>query len=258
MSLSAFSLKDKIIFITGSSRGLGWAMARACAQAGATTILHGRNKQALKKRCEELNEQGLKSDYLCFDVEDRDALEKAIPAILKRHGGIWGLINNVGCIKHAHLFDAEVVDYEFLLKIHLLTPMILTKAAAQLMRNNEGSDKGRILNIGSIVVTSPRAGIGNYVAAKNAIIGFTRSMSTDLGEYGIRCNAISPGYFMTDMTGKLQDDHEFSKRIVQRTPAQRWGDPKELGGPAVFLMSEASSYVNGQNLYVDGGMSHTL
>jgi gluconate 5-dehydrogenase len=200
----------------------------------------------------------LKSDYLCFDVEDRDALEKAIPTILKRHGGIWGLINNVGCTRHAHLFDAEVGDYEFLLKIHLLTPMILTKAAAQLMRNNEGRDKGRVLNIGSIVVTSPRAGIGNYAAAKNALIGFTRSTSTDLGEYGIRCNAISPGYFMTDLTRQLQDDHEFWTRIEQRTPARRWGDPKELGGPAVFLMSEASSYISGQNLYVDGGMSHTL
>jgi gluconate 5-dehydrogenase len=258
MSLSAFSLKGKIIFVTGSSRGLGWAMAQACAQAGATMILHGRSEQALKKRCEQLNKQGLESGYLCFDVEDRDALEKAIPTILKRHGGIWGLINNVGCTKHAHLFDAEVEGYELLLKVHLLAPMILTKAAARRMRKNEGRDRGRILNIGSIAVTSPRAGIGNYAAAKNAVIGFTRSMSSDLGEYGICCNAISPGYFMTDLTRKLQDDHEFWARIEQRTPARRWGDPKELGGAAVFLMSEASSYISGQNLYVDGGMSHTL
>ena len=258
MSLSLFSLEGKIIFVTGSSRGLGWAMAQACAKAGATTILHGRSEQVLEKRCQELNEQGLKSDHLCFDVEDRDALEKAVPTIQERHGGIWGLINNVGCTKHAHLFEAEVEDYEFLLQIHLLAPMILTKAAARLMRKNEGRDKGRVLNIGSIAVTSPRAGIGNYATAKNAVIGFTRSMSTDLGEYGIRCNAISPGYFMTDLTRELQDDHEFWTRIEQRTPARRWGDPKELGGPAVFLMSEASSYISGQNLCVDGGMSHTL
>jgi gluconate 5-dehydrogenase len=258
MALSAFSLAGKIIFVTGSSRGLGWTMAQACAKAGATTILHGRSEQALKKRCEELNAQGLKSDRLCFDVEDRAALEKAIPTIHERHGAIWGLINNVGCIRHAHLFDAEVEDYEFLLNIHLLAPMILTKAAARLMQKNEGNDKGRILNIGSIAVTSPRAGIGNYTAAKNAVIGFTRSMSADLGEYGIRCNAISPGYFLTDLTRELQDDREFWTRIEQRTPARRWGDPGELGGPAVFLMSEASSYVSGQNLYVDGGMSHTL
>ncbi len=258
MSLSAFSLEGKIIFVTGSSRGLGWAMAQACAKAGATTILHGRNEHALKKRCEELNQQGLKSDYLCFEVEDRAALEKAIPTIQERHGGIWGLINNVGCTKHGHLFETVVEDYEFLIRIHLLAPMILTKAAALLMQKNKGKDKGRILNIGSIAVTSPRAGIGNYTAAKSAIVGFTRSMSSDLGEHGIRCNAISPGYFLTDLTRKLQDDHDFWTRIEQRTPARRWGDPGELGGPAVFLMSEASSYISGQNLYVDGGMSHTL
>ena len=258
MSLSAFSLEGKIIFVTGSSRGLGWAMARACAQAGAITILHGRSDLGLKERCQELNQQGLTSDYLCFEVEDRAALEKAIPTIQERHGGIWGLINNVGCTKHAHLFEAEVEDYEYLLRIHLLAPMILTKAAARLMQKNKGKDKGRILNIGSIAVTSPRAGIGNYTAAKNAIVGFTRSMSSDLGEHGIRCNAISPGYFLTDLTRKLQDDRKFWTRIEQRTPARRWGNPDELGGPAVFLMSEASSYISGQNLYVDGGMSHTL
>ena len=181
MSLSAFSLEGKIIFVTGSSRGLGWAMAQACVKAGAMTILHGRNEHALEKRCEELNQQGLKSDYLCFEVEARAALEDAVPTIQERHGGIWGLINNVGCTKHAHLYDAEVEDYEFLLRIHLLAPMILTKAAALLMQKNEGKDKGRILNIGSIAVTSPRAGIGNYTAAKSAIVGFTRSMSSDLG-----------------------------------------------------------------------------
>jgi len=128
VSLSAFSLEGKIIFVTGSSRGLGWAMAQACAKAGATTILHGRNEHALEMRCEELNQQGLKSDYLCFEVEDRVALEKAIPTIQERHGGIWGLINNVGCTKHGHLFETVVEDYEFLIRIHLLAPMILTKA----------------------------------------------------------------------------------------------------------------------------------
>jgi gluconate 5-dehydrogenase len=258
MPLNSFSLDEKIIFVTGSSRGLGWAMAKAVAQAGATTILHGRSEAALKNRCEELDRQGLRSDYLCFEVEDRAALERAVPTIQERHGGIWGLINNVGCTKHAHLFEAEVEDYEYLIEIHLLAPMILTKAASRLMQKNKGKDKGRILNIGSIAVTRPRAGIGNYTAAKNAIVGFTRSMSSDLGEHGIRCNAISPGYFLTDLTRELQNDREFWTRIEQRTPVRRWGDPDELGGPAVFLMSEAASYVNGQNLYVDGGMSHTL
>jgi len=258
MSLSAFLLNGKIIFVTGSSRGLGWAMAQACAQAGATTILHGRNEKNLKMRCKELNKQGFLSDYLCFDVEDRKDLANAIPTIEKRHGSLWGLINNVGCIKHAHLFEAEVEDYELLIRINLLTPMMLTKAAVQLMRKNSGRDKGRVLNIGSIAVTSPRSGIGNYTSAKNALIGFTRSMNADLGKYGIRCNAISPGYFKTDLTQKLQDDQEFWRRIELRTPAHRWGDAEELGPPAVFFMSEASSYVSGQNLYVDGGMSHTL
>ena len=258
MIKNTFSLDGKNIFVTGSSRGLGWAMAQACAQAGGNIILHGRSDHALKARCKELGSQGLKADYLCFDVEDRDALENAVSTIRERHGGLWGLINNVGITKHEHIFDAEADDYELLFKIHVLAPVILTKAAANLMKENQGPDRGRILNVGSIAVTSPRVGIGNYTTAKNAIIGFTRSMSSDLGEHGIRCNAISPGYFMTDMTRKLQEDRKFWDRIEQRTPARRWGDPAELGGPAVFFMSGASSYVNGQNLYVDGGMSHTL
>ncbi|OXY83188.1 SDR family NAD(P)-dependent oxidoreductase [Oceanimonas doudoroffii] len=251
-----FSLKGKTIFITGSTRGLGWAMAQACTTAGANVILHGRSERSLRARVDELKSKGGNADYLAFDVRDREKVESAIATIEEKHGAIWGLINNAGLLNHGFVTDQTAEDYEGILDVHLVSPFILTREAAKRMMNNEGPDRGRILNIASIAVNNPRPGIGNYTTAKSAIIGFTRSMSADLGEYGIRCNAIAPGYFLTDINKERLNDQSFVDKINSRTPAKRWGEPEELGGPAVFLMSSASSYVNGQTLFVDGGMSH--
>ena len=253
-----FSLDCKTVLITGSTRGLGWASARACAEAGATVVLHGRSETSCLARRQELEAAGHKADYLAFDMEDRDAVNAAVPSIIERHGSIWGLVNNAGMLLHDIIEDETAESYERIMAVHMVAPFLLTRAAAAEMKKTEGPDRGRIVNIASIAFSSPRSGICNYTSAKGAIVGFTRASSAELGKHGIRVNTIAPGYFVTDINRERLQNKEFADKINVRTPAARWGDPSELGGPTVFLLSEASSYVNGQLLYVDGGMSHFL
>ncbi|CDX53628.1 5-keto-D-gluconate-5-reductase [Mesorhizobium plurifarium] len=253
-----FSLDGKVILITGSTRGLGWAAAQAAAEAGATVVLHGRGEAAAKARKQELEGRGLKADFLAFEMADRDAIAAAVPTIIERHGSIWGLVNNAGMLLHNTIWDETAETYEQIMSVHMIAPFLLTKAAAAEMKKSDAADRGRIVNISSIAFSSPRAGICNYTAAKGAIVGFTRAASAELGGYGIRVNAIAPGYFVTDINKERLQDEAFANKIKVRTPAARWGDPSELGGPTVFLLSGASSYVNGQLLFVDGGMSHFL
>ena len=253
-----FSLDGKTILITGSTRGLGWASAQTAAEAGATVILHGRSAEAGKARVAELESRGLKADYLAFDMVDRGGVNAAIPTIIERHGSIWGLVNNAGMLLHDTIWDETAESYEKIMSVHMVAPFLLTQAAAKEMKKSDAHDRGRIVNIASIAFSSPRAGICNYTSAKGAIVGFTRAASAELGGHGIRVNAIAPGYFATDINKERLQDKAFADKINVRTPAGRWGDPSELGGPTVFLLSPASSYVNGQLLYVDGGMSHFL
>ncbi len=253
-----FSLDGKTILITGSTRGLGWASAQAAAEAGATVVLHGRDEDAGKARKAELEARGLKADYLAFDMADRAAVTAAIPTVVERHGGIWGLVNNAGMLLHDTIWDETAETYERIMSVHMVAPFLLTQAAATEMKKTVGPDRGRVVNVSSIAFSSPRAGICNYTSAKGAIVGFTRAASAELGGHGIRVNAIAPGYFVTDINKERLNDEAFANKINVRTPAGRWGDPSELGGPTVFLLSPAASYVNGQLLCVDGGMSHFL
>ncbi|WP_415853311.1 SDR family NAD(P)-dependent oxidoreductase [Sinomonas sp. G460-2] len=253
-----FTLDGKVVLITGSTRGLGWASAQAAAWAGAMVVLNGRDEAVGKARKEELEAQGLKADYLAFDMADREAVATAIPTVIRRHGSIWGLVNNAGMLLHNALPDETAETYERIMAVHMIAPFLLTQAAAAEMKKSDAADRGRIVNISSIAFSSPRAGICNYTSAKGAIVGFTRAASAELGAHGIRVNAIAPGYFATDINKERLQDETFANNIKVRTPAARWGDPSELGGPTVFLLSNASSYVNGQLLYVDGGMSHFL
>ena len=253
-----FSLNGKVVFITGSTRGLGWSMAKACAEAEATVVVHGRSEPSAKVRAEELTALGHTADHLAFELEDRVAVEGAIPAILGRHGSIWGLVNNAGMVMHEDIAVSKLATFEQVMFVHLLAPFMLTKAATTAMLRNHGPDRGRVLNIASIAVMTPRAGLTNYTAAKSAVVGYTRATAAELGAKGIRCNAIAPGYFVTEINRERLDDKAFADKVNRCTPAGRWGNPDELGGPAVFLLSPASSYVNGQVLFVDGGMSHFL
>ena len=253
-----FSLTGKTVLITGSTRGLGWAAAQAVAEAGATVVLHGRSAEAGQARKAELEARGLKADYLAFDMADHAAVEAAVPTIVARHGGIWGLVNNAGMLLHNSIWDETAETYEKIMAVHMVAPFLLTKSAASVMKSAPGNDRGRIVNISSIAFASPRSGICNYTSAKGAIVGFTRAASAELGIHGICVNAIAPGYFVTDINKERLKDEAFAGKIKGRTPAGRWGDPSELGGPILFLLSNAASYISGQLLFVDGGMSHYL
>ena len=188
-----FSLDGKTILITGSTRGLGWASAQAAAEAGATVVLHGRDAASGQARKEELEARGLKADYLAFDMADRDAVNAAIPTVVERHGGIWGLVNNAGMLLHDTIWDETAESYERIMSVHMVAPFLLTQAAAAEMKKAEGPDRGRIVNVSSIAFTSPRAGICNYTAAKGAIVGFTRAASAQLGGPRLRVYANPPG-----------------------------------------------------------------
>lgn len=251
-------MNGKTVLITGSTRGLGWAAAQAVAEAGATVVLHGRTEEAGRARKAELEERGLKADFLAFDMADHPAVEAAVPTIVERHGGIWGLVNNAGMLLHDTIWEETAESYQKIMAVHMVAPFLLTRAAATAMKAADAADRGRVVNISSIAFSSPRAGICNYTAAKGAIVGFTRAASAELGGFGICVNAIAPGYFATDINKERLKDEAFANKIKVRTPAGRWGDPSELGGPILFLLSPAASYVSGQLLFVDGGMSHFL
>jgi len=253
-----FNLAGKTILITGSTHGLGAAMADACAAAGATVVVHGRTEDSAAMRAATLVKAGFKASHVAFDISDLAAVAATVPTIMKRHGGIWGLINNAGMTLNNHLFQDNVEAYEKILRAHLITPFLLTQAAATEMRKNAGSDKGRILNVASVLISSPRVGFSNYASAKMAVVGFTRAVGADLGADGIRVNCIAPGYFTTDNNRKTFNDPVLKDKVNNRIPAGRWGEPAELGGPAVFFMSPGSSYVNSQTLFVDGGLSYFL
>lgn len=221
-------------------------------------VLHGRTEDAGRARKAELEARGLKADYLAFEMADHAAVEAAVPTIVERHGGLWGLVNNAGMLLHNTIWDETAESYEKIMAVHMVAPFLLTKAAAAAMKKVDETDRGRVVNISSIAFSSPRAGICNYTAAKGAIVGFTRAASAELGGLGICVNAIAPGYFATDINKERLKDETFANKIKVRTSAGRWGDPSELGGPILFLLSPAASYVNGQLLFVDGGMSHFL
>ena len=247
-----FSLKDKIILVTGSSRGLGGAMAHRLAEFGATVIMNGRDQEQLKKSCAELKKEGLKVDFEAFDVADDSEAISGLNSIAKRHGGLDGLINNAGIQHRQALEHFALEDFDRLMNTNLRACFLLAREAARLMLH-KGS--GRIVNVASIMGPLARKSISAYTTSKAGIVGLTKALAVELGPQGICCNAIAPGFFATEMNTALVKDHEFSAFVENRTPLHRWGQPPEIEGAAVYLMSDASSYVNGHVLTVDGGLS---
>lgn len=247
-----FDLSGQIALITGSSRGLGYAMARGLAQAGARVVLNSRDSVSLGNAAADLAAEGADVAALAFDVTSPDSVEEAIAHCENEIGPIDILVNNAGIQIRAPLEDFRHDDFERMLSAHVVSTFSVSQAVA---RHMIPRGRGKIINICSILTGVARPTVAPYGAAKAAIANLTRGMAADWAPKGLHINAIAPGYFKTELNQALIANPEFNAWVEQRTPMGRWGEVGELGPVAVFLASNASSYINGHILYVDGAFT---
>jgi gluconate 5-dehydrogenase len=245
-----FSLQGRIALVTGASRGLGFAMAKALKDNGATVIVNARSKSELEAAAGRIGARPA-----ACDITDPAAARAMLENVAKEHGRLDILVNNAGIQHRVPLVDWKDEDFERVISVNLTSCFRLARDAVRLMLPNRF---GRIINTGSVAAILGRPTIHAYVAAKAGLHGLTRSMAAELGRHGITINAIAPGYFATELNTALLNDKEFTAWVEKRTPAGRWARPEELGGAVVFLASDAASYVNGHVLAVDGGLSTSL
>lgn len=250
-----FSVKDKVILVTGSTRGLGRAFAEAYANGGATVIINGRSEETVAEAVEDIRQSGAAAEACCFDVADENAVREAIAALEKHVGRIDVLVNNAGIHRRAPLSDLTMDDWETVVGVNLNSVFFVSQCVSRGMIKRA---YGKIINISSLNSIGARPTIANYCASKGGLNALTRSMATEWGKHNIQSNAIAPGYFITDMTQPLADDPEFDSWVKTQVPMGRWGLPEDLIGTALFLASRASDYVNGHVLVVDGGWTSHL
>lgn len=246
-----FNIEGKVALVTGSTGALGNTFARGLAEHGATVILNGRKKEKLDQKVQELRGDGLKAFGYVFDITKSDMVGSAIEEIEKEVGPIDILVNNAGINLRAPLEDFKEEDWNAVIGINLTGAYVVAKAVVKSMINRKS---GKIINIGSVQSELGRPTIAPYAASKGGIKMLTKGMAIDWAKYNIQVNGIGPGYFKTELTKPLYENPEFDAWLCGRTPSNRWGEPEELLGALLFLSSEASSYVNGHMVYVDGGL----
>ena len=253
--MDLFSLNGKTALITGSSQGIGLALARGLAEAGATIILNGRDRKKLDLAAKALADAGATTIISAFDVTDHDAVRKAVDELEAQGTRIDILVNNAGMQHRGPLEEFEPEAFEKLLQTNIASVFHVSQAVAKHMINR---GEGKIVNIASVQTALARPGIAPYTATKGAVGNLTKGMATDWAKYGLQCNALAPGYFDTPLNAALVADKKFSEWLKIRTPAGRWGEVEELVGACIFLSASASSFVNGHTLYVDGGITSSL
>jgi gluconate 5-dehydrogenase len=251
-TLKLFNLTGRRALITGSSKGIGFELARGLGGAGAEVILNNRNRQQLLDAAQKLRAEGLIVHELGFDVTDSAKAKEAIDTFETQIGPIDILINNAGMQFRSPLEEFPPEKFDQLMRLNCNGAFYVGQAVAKHMIERKA---GKIVNICSVQTALARPSIAPYTASKGALANLTKGMATDWAQYGLQVNGLAPGYFKTKLTEALVADEEFTAWLSARTPARRWGDVHELIGACVFLSSEASSFVNGHILYVDGGMT---
>ncbi len=255
MTDSPFDLTGRTALITGSSKGIGLALAGALASAGARVVLNARDAGRLQDARTALAARGYQVEASAFDVTDADAVEKGVAGIEDSVGPIDILVNNAGMQHRSPFAEFPVDAWRSLIATNIDSVFFVGRAVAQRMVTRR---QGKIINVCSVQSELARPGIAPYTATKGAVKMLTKGMAVDLGPHGIQVNGLGPGYFKTELTAALVADEAFTAWLSQRTPAGRWGDVGELAGAAIFLASRASSFVNGHILYVDGGITAGL
>lgn len=256
MSLELFNLKGKVALVTGGTHGLGMAIAKGLGNAGAKIVVNDIIQEKLDEAKAEYAKDGLDVAIYKFDVTDEDAVIKGIGQIEAEVGPIDILVNNAGIIKRIPLEEMTVKDFSDVINIDLIAPFIMAKHVVKgmIQRGN-----GKIINMCSMMSELGRNTVGAYAAAKGGLKMLTRNMATEWAKHNIQSNGIGPGYFATAQTEPIRvEGHPFNDFILNRTPAAKWGDPNDLQGAAIFLASNASNFVNGHILYVDGGILATI
>lgn len=255
--LKSFSLEGRIALVTGASYGIGFAIARAYAEAGAKVVFNDLNKELVDKGIAAYNEAGIKArGYVC-DVTKEEQVNEMVSQIEKDEGIIDILVNNAGIIKRVPMCDMTAEEFRKVIDVDLNAPFIVSKAVIPGMIKK---GHGKIINICSMMSELGRETVSAYAAAKGGLKMLTKNIASEYGRFNIQCNGIGPGYIATPQTAplrELQKDgsrHPFDQFIISKTPAARWGNAEDLMGPAVFLASDASNFVNGHILYVDGGI----
>lgn len=254
--LDLFNLEGRVALVTGSSHGLGMAVAIGLGQAGATIVINGTSQERLDQAVKEYAEQGINVHAYRFDVTNEEEIEKKVTQIEEEVGAIDILVNNAGIIKRIPALEMSLEDWSQVINIDLTAPFLMSRRVAKGMKER---GYGKIINMCSMMSEVGRDTVSAYAAAKGGLKMLTKNLATEWARYNIQVNGIGPGYFATSQTAPIRvEGHPFNEFIIKRTPAARWGNPEDLSGAAIFLASSASDFVSGHILYVDGGILATL
>ena len=255
--MNNFSLEGKVALVTGASYGIGYAIAKSFAEAGAKIVFNDINQDLVNKGMESYKADGIDAKGYVCDVTDENAVNDLIAKVEKEVGVVDILVNNAGIIKRIPMHEMSAAEFRQVIDVDLNAPFIMAKAVIPSMIKK---GHGKIINICSMMSELGRETVSAYAAAKGGLKMLTKNIASEYGEFNIQCNGIGPGYIATPQTAPLREKqadgsrHPFDSFIIAKTPAARWGNPEDLAGPAVFLASDASNFVNGHILYVDGGI----